>query len=193
MKKTNILFILSDDQGAWALGCAGNEDIYTPNLDRLAEEGQRFINFFCTSPVCSPARASIVTGKIPSQHGIHDWLREDDNGDNTRHYLENHDTYMSILSEKGYRCGISGKWHLGESRTVQQGFDYWHVLLRGGGPYVGTPLFHEGEITKENRYLTDRITENALGFLDRVQEDDRPFCLNLHYTAPHSPWDNDQH
>ena len=70
----NILFILTDDQGAWAMGCAGNHELKTPNLDRIAASGMRFENFFCVSPVCSPARASIYTGKIPSQHGIHDWL-----------------------------------------------------------------------------------------------------------------------
>ena len=75
MKRPNVLFILTDDQGAWALRCAGNTDIYTPNLDRLAEQGMRFENFFCASPVCSPARASILTGRIPSQHGVHDWIR----------------------------------------------------------------------------------------------------------------------
>ena len=74
-KKMNFLFILSDDQGAWALHSAGNADVITPNLDELAREGNRFENFFCVSPVCSPARASILTGKIPSCHGVHDWLR----------------------------------------------------------------------------------------------------------------------
>ena len=71
----NILFILSDDQGAWALGAAGNREIQTPNLDALAAGGMRFENFFCVSPVCSPARASILTGRIPSAHGVHDWIR----------------------------------------------------------------------------------------------------------------------
>ena len=70
----NILFILTDDQGAWAMHCAGNDDIHTPNLDRLAASGVRYENFYCVSPVCSPARASILTGKIPSAHGVHDWL-----------------------------------------------------------------------------------------------------------------------
>jgi len=67
----NILIIMSDDQGPWAMGCAGNSEMRTPNLDRLATEGIRFTNFFCTSPVCSPARASFLTGRIPSQHGVH--------------------------------------------------------------------------------------------------------------------------
>ena len=74
-KRPNILFVLTDDQGAWAMRCAGNTDIYTPNLDRLAKQGTRFDNFFCASPVCSPARASILTGRIPSRHGVHDWIR----------------------------------------------------------------------------------------------------------------------
>lgn len=73
-KKPNILFLLADDYGAWAMGCSGNREVKTPTLDRLAENGMRFENFFCASPVCSPVRASIFTGKIPSQHGVHDWL-----------------------------------------------------------------------------------------------------------------------
>ena len=77
-KQPNIVFIISDDQGYWSLGCSGNEEIISPNIDRLAQEGMRFENFFCTSPVCSPARASLLTGTIPSQHGVHDWLRDDD-------------------------------------------------------------------------------------------------------------------
>ena len=74
-KKPNILFILSDDQGAWAMHCAGTPELATPNLDRIAQNGIRFDSFFCASPVCSPARASLLTGTIPSAHGVHDWLR----------------------------------------------------------------------------------------------------------------------
>ena len=69
----NILFFLSDDQGAWAMGCSGNWEIHTPTLDSIAESGMRFENFFCVSPVCSPARASILSGTIPSVHGVQDW------------------------------------------------------------------------------------------------------------------------
>jgi arylsulfatase A-like enzyme len=73
--KPNILVIMADDMGHWSLACAGNSDVHTPNLDRLAVSGTRFENFFCVSPVCSPARASLLTGRIPSQHGVHDWLK----------------------------------------------------------------------------------------------------------------------
>ena len=75
MERPNIIMILTDDQGAWAMGCAGNRDVKTPNLDRLAEEGVRFENFFCASPVCSPARGTIFTGRMPSAHGVLDWIR----------------------------------------------------------------------------------------------------------------------
>ncbi|MDW7657113.1 MAG: sulfatase-like hydrolase/transferase [Bacillota bacterium] len=74
-ERPNFLFILTDDQGPWALHCAGATELATPNLDRLAARGVRFENFFCASPVCSPARASILTGNIPSAHGVHDWIR----------------------------------------------------------------------------------------------------------------------
>ena len=72
--RPNLVFLLADDMGAWALHCAGNTDIQTPNLDRMARRGMRFDNFFCASPVCSPARASILTGTMPSRHGVLDWL-----------------------------------------------------------------------------------------------------------------------
>lgn len=75
MQKPNIVFILSDDQGSWAMNCVGTSELYTPNLNEIAKRGMRFDNFFCASPVCSPARASLLTGTIPSAHGVLDWLR----------------------------------------------------------------------------------------------------------------------
>ena len=86
--RPNVIFILSDDQGPWAAGCYGNPEIRTPTLDRLAAEGMLFEDFFCTSPVCSPARASILTGTIPSRHGVHDWIRGDEISPNERIILE---------------------------------------------------------------------------------------------------------
>ncbi len=142
--KPNILFILTDDQGPWALGAAGNEELHTPHLDQLAKEGVRFENFFCASPVCSPARASILSGKIPSAHGVHDWIRSGNvdkelvdkldiknpyggYGDEKKpiQYLAGQRTYTDALVEAGYTCALSGKWHLGDSMTPQHGFTHW--------------------------------------------------------------------
>lgn len=182
----NILFILTDDQGPWAAGCYGNREILTPNLDRLAASGVRFDNFFCASPVCSPARASLLTGRIPSQHGIHQWLHDENMGPGARQFLGTEVGWTDVLADNGYTCGLSGKWHLGDSLTPQHGFDFWYCHQQGGGPYYGAPMIRDGVPYTEPNYVTEVITDEALGFLDREHE--TPFCLYVAYTAPHSPW-----
>lgn len=195
--RPNIVFILTDDQGPWAMGCAGNTELVTPNLDRLATEGTRFDNHFCCSPVCSPARATILTGRIPSNHGVHDWI----SGGNCRvhddmepvEYLAGLPATTDRLAEHGYRCGISGKWHLGDSIKPQKHFEFWRVHARGGGPYYGADMIRDGEVYTESCYVTDAITDHALEFLDEYGAGLAPFYLSVHYTAPHSPWGRDHH
>lgn len=106
-RRPNIVFIISDDQGYWSLGCSGNREILTPNIDRLAACGMRFENFFCASPVCSPARASLLTGTIPSRHGVHDWLKDDDERQASLEYLAGQYSYTRALVENGYCCALS--------------------------------------------------------------------------------------
>ncbi|NMA83415.1 MAG: sulfatase-like hydrolase/transferase [Epulopiscium sp.] len=207
-KKPNIIFILSDDQGAWAMNCAGNSDVITPNLDRLAASGLRFENFFCASPVCSPARASIMTGTIPSTHGVHDWIRggnvhrdtpeiKDHPAYDSEHepiqYLKELTTYTDLLAQNGYTCALSGKWHLGDSLTPQHGFSKWFTIGRGGCEYYKADIVRDGKIYIEDRYITDVITEDALKNIDELSEEKKPFYLSVHYTAPHSPWDEKNH
>jgi choline-sulfatase len=204
----NIVFILTDDQGDWALGAAGNPEIHTPRLDRLAAEGLRFSSFFCASPVCSPARASILTGRIPSQHGVHDWIRRGNlpaeiaaslgkhnfGQDNAAiEYLRGMRAYTEALAEAGYTCGLSGKWHLGDSLHPQKGFSFWQVIPYGGSDYFDAPLIRDGQVGFSQGYLTDVITRGALDFLEQQAGSPRPFYLGVHYTAPHSPWDAHQH
>jgi arylsulfatase A-like enzyme len=197
--RPNVLFVLTDDQGFWALGCAGNREIRTPNLDRLARRGTRFENFFCTSPVCSPARASILTGRIPSQHGVHDFLhwagtfpgprRADETA-----FLAGQPTYTEILGETGYACCLSGKWHLGYALEPQAGFDHWLPLPVGGCGYFHPKLVEGGQlVAHDGQYASDLFTDNALTFLDTQSESATPFCLHVHYTAPHSPWEREHH
>jgi choline-sulfatase len=202
-RRPNIVFVLADDQGCWALGSAGNDEIHTPNLDRIAATGIRFENFFCASPVCSPARASILTGRIPSQHGVHDWIRRgnmkalnpEDGWDDDRaiEYLKGQWGYTDTLARHGYVCGISGKWHLGDSLSPQKGFSYWHVFPWGGGNYYNAYIIREGAVERDPRYLTDVITAGGLEFLDAQADSESPFYLSVHYTAPHSPWEKGQH
>ena len=190
MERPNIVLLLSDDQGFWAMGCAGNSEILTPNIDRLAREGMRFDNFFCASPVCSPARASLLTGCIPSQHGIHDWLRDDDERQAAIEYLAGQYSFTKALAEAGYDCALSGKWHMGASEKPQQGFSHWFCHKSGGGPYYGAPLYRNGGLYRESRYVTDVITDDALEYLDSRAGCDQPFFLYVGYTAPHAPWLN---
>jgi len=183
------------------MSCAGNREIRTPNLDRLAKSGMRFDSFFCASPVCSPARASIMTGRIPSAHGVHDWLRTGDTiakyepeGDGRLiEYLAGMPGYTDYLAAAGYYCGISGKWHLGDCHHPQKGFSFWEVHAKGGGPYYNAPMVRNGETYEEPRYVTDAITDNALAFLDERKESGTPFYLSVHYTAPHTPWARKHH
>lgn len=200
---TNIVFILTDDQGPWALGSI-NEEIRTPHLDRLTAEGVRFENFFCTSPVCSPARASLLTGRIPSQHGVHDWIAGGNTGRRTTEgassveeqepieYLAGQPGYTDVLSDAGYRCGISGKWHLGGSQVAQKSFDHWFVTPEGAGSFVDPRVVRgdDVDITVESGYLSEIITNDAIAFIDRESKAGRPFYCSVHYTAPHSPWLN---
>ena len=189
-ERTNIVFILTDDQGVWAAGCYGNPEIRTPNLDRLAAEGMLFQNFFVATPVCSPSRATFLTGRIPSQHGVHDWIREGNVGPDAAKYLEGELCYTDVLAEHGWNCAFSGKWHLGASQLRQHGFSHWYVHQRGGGRYYDAPMVRDGQLITEPGYVTDRITDDALAWLDAHALDDAPFYLSVHYTAPHSPWDH---
>lgn len=220
-KKPNIIFILTDDQGAWAMNCAGNSEIHTPNLDALAQSGMRFENFFCASPVCSPARASIFTGKIPSQHGVHDWIKSGniDKSELGEHsniecfkyedkkipYIDGMTTYTDILEKNGYTCALSGKWHLGDSLNPQHGFSKWFTIARGGCTYYNSDMVENNSIYFESKYITDVITDKALQFIDefnsienfneidRINKKEKPFYLSVHYTAPHSPWSYNNH
>ncbi|MBN2211609.1 MAG: sulfatase-like hydrolase/transferase [Sedimentisphaerales bacterium] len=195
--RPNIIFILADDLGAWI----PNDEIRTPNLRRLAASGLTFNNFFCVSPVCSPARATLLTGQIPSQHGIHDWLAAGDttakyepsgNGELIE-YLQGQPGYTDSLSRHGYVCGISGKWHLGDSHHPQKSFQLWKVHALGGGPYYNAPLIRNGEVYEEPGYVTDVITDNALQWLEEQKTTPSPFYLSVHFTAPHSPWTREHH
>jgi len=210
----NVLLLVTDDQGAWALGSRMPE-LHTPTLDRLQREGLTFERFFCASPVCSPARASLTTGRMPSAHGVHDWIRPEALARTgsptppfTPDFLERAggaDSIAQMLSREGYRCGMVGKWHIGSSDRPAPGFDYWWAHQLGGGPYHGAPIWQFDEETgapvqppepaEEPGYLTDAITRQGLDFLRRVGEEDdpAPFFLQVNWTAPHDPWFDGNH
>lgn len=189
--------ILADDMGEWAMGCSGNDDVCTPNIGSLAAEGTLFENFFCASPVCSPARASILTGTMPSVHGIHDWLSCGNLPDQrfngkilpAEQYVAHLTAYTELLAEKGYVCALSGKWHLGDSLHKQKGFGRWFTIGQGGCRYFSPDIVENGKLETRNEFVTDLITENAIKNIRELSAGSDPFYLSVHYTAPHAPWD----
>ena len=188
----NILLFLTDDHGAWALGCYGNREVRTPALDGLAVEGARFTNAFTPSPVCSPARVCLLTGRTPSQVGIHDWIQEErpELGDPDR--LADETTLAKLLSGASYYCGLSGKWHLGRSHVPPRGYDWYFGLPRWQGAHIEEYDYVFGEETvRLSGNKTEIITYYALRFLDDAPAD-HPFFLQVGYIATHSPYGNQE-
>ncbi|WDH78575.1 sulfatase-like hydrolase/transferase [Microbacterium esteraromaticum] len=184
----NLILIVSDDQGPWALGAAGNPEIRTPVLDDLAARGIRLDRFFCASPVCSPARASLLTGRIPSAHGVHDYLDGAHVGTESQDYLQGVPTLTDALADAGYRLGLSGKWHLGASDAPRAGFVHWYALEGGGSAYRDAVMYRDGVAEHVGEYLTDVIADDAIAFIDAEQQHPNPFFLALNFTAPHKPF-----
>jgi len=187
--KTNLVFILTDNHGAWTLGCYGNSDIRTPQIDRLAADGIRFTRALSSNPVCSPTRATFLTGLIPSQHGVHSFLGGErpsaQMGPDAYGTIREFASLPKILREAGYECGLSGKWHLGANLTPQEGFSHWITMPHGATTeFYDAEVIENGQVRREPKYLTDLWTEHGVRFIE--QNRDRPFFLYLAYNGPYA-------
>lgn len=187
--RPNILVVLTDDHGQAGAGCYGNRELRTPTLDYLARTGVRMDNAFTPSPVCSPARASFWTGRLPSQHGVHDYLAESDPEVADTPWLAGETTLAQYARDAGYVTGLSGKWHLGRPGHKPPGFDFWYVH-NGPSPRPSgydTPWSPGMPAAPAERYDPHAITDHAVEFL-RNRDTTRPFFLFVGYVATHSPW-----
>ncbi len=200
--KPNFIVIYTDDQGIGDLACYGSPEMKTPNLDRMAASGIRFTDWHTNSPVCSPSRASLLTGKYPQNAGIPQILtsKPDFNVSGLR---QGEATLPGELKKLGYRTAAVGKWHLGSaahSTPLAQGFDRHFGFYSGWIDYYshryytlgGTPVFHDlwrdgKEVFEEPVYQTELLTREANAFLDRQRPGADPFFLYLAYGAPHYP------
>lgn len=210
-RKPNIVFVLVDDLGWADLGCYGSELHETPNIDRLARESMRFTDAYAAAPVCSPTRASIMTGKYPARLHMTIWYESSGNPPRGRKLLppvtqgnmpHEQVTIAEVLKEAGYFTAHVGKWHLGDASHYPetQGFDvniggtFWGAPAsffspykgakknRWGGEYRYVPGVGDGP---EGEYLTDRLTDEALKIMEGAK--DGPFFLNLWYHTVHTP------
>ncbi len=176
-KRPNIVFIMSDDHATSALSCYGSEVNQTPHLDRLARDGVRFERCFVTNSICTPSRATILTGKYSHLNGTPVFNRFDGS----------QPTAAKHLQAAGYHTGIVGKWHLGSDPT---GFDHWTVLP-GQGAYVDPEFLTPAGRKTAAGHATDVITDLAIDFLENRPRE-KPFFLMLHHKAPHGPWQPDK-
>ena len=183
----NIVFIYTDDQAPTAAGFAGNSELKTPHLDRLAASGAILTNAFTTTPVCSPSRAGLATSRYGSELGILDWIHprsEPEHGLNP-----NMITWMELLKEAGYATALSGKWHLGTAdrfHPTLTGYDEFMGIRSGGCPPKDPVLEVEGHDAQTSGFTVDLVTDFALDFVRRNA--DKPFLLSLHYREPHAAW-----
>ena len=174
-QRPSIVVVLVDDLRWDEISCAGHPFVRTPNIDRIATEGVRFRNAFCTTPLCSPVRACLLTGLHTHHHGILDNINRSEQS----HRLK---TFPQVLQRNGYDTAYVGKWHMGNDDTARPGFDYW-VSMKGQGTSFDPLLNVNGEHKKFLGHTTDVLNEKAVEFIR--QKRSRPFCLYLAHKALH--------
>ncbi len=201
-RKPNFLFILIDDMGWRDISCYGSEFYETPNIDRFSRQGMSFTDAYASCPVCSPTRASILTGKYPATVQVTDWIggpREKGkllSAPYLHHLPLSEKTLPKTLADNGYRTWHIGKWHLGKAPSTPENHGFQRNI---GGCYWGAPrngYFSPYDIPgledgPEGEYLTDRLTNEAIELIQK--EDDRPFFMYLSHYAVHTPVETHEH
>jgi len=176
----NIVFVLSDNQRWDFMGCAGHPFVRTPHLDRLAEQGILFSNAFVTTSLCSPSRASFLTGQAARTHGVRN---------NLTPWNDERVTFLELLEEAGYDSAFIGKWHMPGRLPGLRGVDLFvtFTIQKGQGRYFDCPLVVNGVVTPSRRpYITEELTDYAIEFISKPRK--APFCLVLSHKAVHHRW-----
>lgn len=202
-EKPNVIVIMTDDQGYGDLSCMGSEDFVTPHLDALAEGGARFSCMYAASPVCSPSRASLLTGRYPGNAGVRSILAGHRRASGL---MPDTPSLATALQKEGYHTALIGKWHLGlqhQCRPNQNGFDYFYGFLAGCIDYYSHIFYwgmadgktdpthdlweNEQEVYQNGQYFTDLLTEKSVSYIREKAREKDPFFLYLAYNAPHYP------
>jgi arylsulfatase A-like enzyme len=193
--KPNVLLIVADDLAAWMLGCYGNKEIRTPNIDNLARRGVRFQHGFVCTPICSPSRATLFTGRTPMQHGIHDFLtptpvaNPPQGQKDVPASMATEVMLTDLAAAQGYDCGYVGKWHINhDDAKPGHGIGWWYTMIGGSRAYNDPEMSLNGQMVQDKGYLPELMTRRACEYLDR-QSAGKPFFLTVSYLNPHTPYD----
>ena len=209
MTRPNIIFIVADDLGYADLGCYGGRDAafgpVSPVLDGLAANGLKLTQGYSNSPVCSPTRFAMITARYQYRlrGAAEEPIRSSSRGSTTLGLPTDHPTLPSLLKASGYQTALIGKWHLGYPPSfgpLRSGYDEFFGPMSGGVDYFthcdstgGHDLWLGEEDKKEEGYLTDILSKRAVDYVERMavkqKQEEAPFFLSLHYTAPHWPWE----
>jgi arylsulfatase A-like enzyme len=184
----NVVMLVTDNQSADSLGCYGNVEHETPRVDRLAREGAQFWRAFCTNGLCSPSRASILTGLMPSQHGVHLAMADDDvlpkaeDYDTTREFR----SMPQTLRDHGWATAMIGKWHLGNHRCPGNGFEHWEAFTKGHTTdFYDNLVYADGRTERiTDRHIVSYFSDRAVEYI-RGRDRDRPFFLQVNYDGPY--------
>lgn len=185
----NILFVLTDNQAASLLGTYGNPDIRTPHVDQLAREGMQFNQAFAVNGMCSPTRATLMTGLMPSQHGIHSWLDDEllNTWPKTWSAVAEFRTLPLTLKNRGYQTAMIGKWHLGQPWQASIGYEHWITFTDGHTVdfWDNTVIENDKRYKVQDRHIVDFFTEKAVEYLEQY-DGKKPFYLQLNYDGPYT-------
>ena len=168
-KYPNIILIMTDNQPADVVGCYGNDEVYTPHLDRMSASGLRFENAYCPNAMCSPSRASVWTGRLPCQHGVHTWLddRLVDSWPEDWNAVDEFDTLPEILKRHGYATAMIGKYHLGKLDKPQNGIDHWITMARGHTlDFYGNLMRVNNDTFIHEGHSVDFFSEKAISYIE---------------------------
>ena len=191
MVRPNILLFMSDNQPANLLGCYGNDEVVTPHLDDLAKRGMRFENAYCVNAMCSPCRASVLTGLMPSQHGIHNWLddRLMDKWPNNWSAIGEFTNLPTIIKMAGYNTAMIGKYHLGVPFQPQLAFDHWVTF-----PHGHTTSFYNNDVIDCDKtynftgHTVDFFTDKTIEYLEHQVGEEDPFFAFIPFNGPYGHW-----
>ena len=199
-QQPNIIYIMSDDMGYGDLSGYGRKDYATPNLDRLASQGVKFVNAYSAGAVCTPTRAAFMTGRYPARTPV--GLKEPlvkTKKDSAVGLTEEYPSVASLMKAAGYETALIGKWHLGflpQHSPTKNGFDYFFGILSGAADYISHKsgprgqrehdLYENDKPVYPEGYLTNLFTQKAVEFLEKRHN--KPFFLTIAFNAPHWPW-----